>query len=939
MENTQHDNNISFLRGGGEMGKLTREKDWRKTSLGEPSLWPQSLRTTLNIILNSKFPMFLFWGKDLICFYNDAYLPSLGKNGKHPSILGMKAEEGWTEIWHIIKPWIDQVLKGGEAVWFENQLIPIYRNGQIEEVYWTFSYSPVNDETGSPSGVIVTCHETTHQVITLKSLVESEERFRAMADNIPNLAWMAKADGWIYWYNKKWYEYTGTTPEQMEGWGWQSVHDTALLPSVLKKWKETIATGEEFEMIFPLKGADGKFRQFLTLVSPLKDSEGNIYQWFGTNTDITNQKEIEDALKASDERFRDTVRQAPVGITILRGKDYLVEMANDAYLQLVNKTETDFVGKPLFDSLPEVKETVHSILDSVLNTGVPYYGDEVAVPINRYGKEEVGYFDFLYYPLKEKDGKISGIIVTVNEVSEKVHARKKIEENESHYHNLISSSPSAIGILHGEEMIISIANEAILKIWGKGKEIIGQSYFEALPELAEQGYREIFTQVYKTGMPFNAAETLVEILQNGENILKYYNFLLFAQRNINNEIDGIGIIATDVTSQTLLNKKIKESEKRFRLLADSMPQFIWTADAEGNLNYFNQSVFKYSGLSLERINKQGWIMIVHPDDRERNIEAWMNAIQTGKEFLFEHRFRKHTGEYRWQLSRAIPQKDEEGNIQSWVGTSTDIQDQKMFTAELEKQVQERTKALEENNVELQKINKELQSFAYISSHDLQEPLRKIQTFVTRILEKEINNLSEKGKDYFKRILIAAKRMQTLIQDLLAYSRTNTINRKFEKVDLNKIIEDVKEELKEELKEKNATIEANELCHVHIIPFQFHQLMVNIISNSLKFSKPHTPPHIKIKSTVSSGVSFNKEKLAPHIKYCHIHFSDNGIGFEQQFSEKIFELFQRLHTNQEYRGTGLGLAIVKKIVDNHKGIIIATGEVNKGANFDIYIPLN
>jgi len=128
-----------FLSGGGEMGKLIREKNWEETPVGNPQQWPQSLRTTLNILLNSKFPMFLWWGKELTCFYNDAYRPSLGINGKHPGILGKPAEDAWAEIWDIIKPLIDQVLNEGDATWSENQLIPIYRNGKIEDVYWTFS--------------------------------------------------------------------------------------------------------------------------------------------------------------------------------------------------------------------------------------------------------------------------------------------------------------------------------------------------------------------------------------------------------------------------------------------------------------------------------------------------------------------------------------------------------------------------------------------------------------------------------------------------------------------------------------------------------------------------------------------------------------------------------------------------------------------------------
>jgi len=153
------------------MGELTRQYDWSRTSLGTPDNWPQSLRTTLSIILNSKFPMFLFWGQELLCFYNDAYRPSLVNNGKHSYALGQPGVDVWPDIWATIKPLIDQVLAGGEASWSEDQLLPIYRNGQLEDVYWTFSYSPVSDESGKPAGVFVTCTETTEKVKNIKELM------------------------------------------------------------------------------------------------------------------------------------------------------------------------------------------------------------------------------------------------------------------------------------------------------------------------------------------------------------------------------------------------------------------------------------------------------------------------------------------------------------------------------------------------------------------------------------------------------------------------------------------------------------------------------------------------------------------------------------------------------------------------------------------------
>ena len=400
----------------------------------------------------------------------------------------------------------------------------------------------------------------------------------------------------------------------------------------------------------------------------------------------------------------------------------------------------------------------------------------------------------------------------------------------------------------------------------------------------------------------------------------------------------------EITAEKQNEQRLKENEQKFRLLADSMPQKIWTANTEGLLDYYNQTVYDYTGHTPETLNPSNWLTIVHPDDKEENAFLWNKSIETGEDFLCEHRFLRHDGQYRWQLSRAIPQRDSRGNIQRWVGTSTDIQDQKMFLQELERQVKDRTKLLGEANEkleasveELQRMNEELQSFAYISSHDLQEPLRKIQIFSSRILDLEKDNLSASGTNYFNRMQNAAHRMQILIKDLLTYSRTNTSTRTFEKTDLNTILDEVKIDLKELIKEHNVTIEVGNLCTVYIIPFQFIQLINNLINNSIKFARDGVPPIIKIDSVIDKGSTFKLEQLTAEGEYCHIKVSDNGIGFDPQYGEKIFEVFERLHTRTAYEGTGIGLAIVKKIVENHDGFIFASGEENKGTTFNIYIP--
>lgn len=256
---------------------------------------------------------------------------------------------------------------------------------------------------------------------------------------------------------------------------------------------------------------------------------------------------------------------------------------------------------------------------------------------------------------------------------------------------------------------------------------------------------------------------------------------------------------------------------------------------------------------------------------------------------------------------------------------------------LDMSLSDRTLELAEKNATLEKMNSELQSFTYISSHDLQEPLRKIQTFTSWIVEKDSESLSEKGREYLSKIRQASSRMSTLINDLLNYSRATTTERVFETASLRTIAHDVQEDMEQEILDKNATIELNNDAEMRVIPFQFRQLLYNLVSNSLKFSRPGIDPKITISSEFKSGEMFADQRLTPKKMYHRISVSDNGIGFEAQYSEKIFQLFQRLGTRQVQIGTGIGLAIVKKIVENHKGLIVAESGELQGATFHVYIP--
>lgn len=245
--------------------------------------------------------------------------------------------------------------------------------------------------------------------------------------------------------------------------------------------------------------------------------------------------------------------------------------------------------------------------------------------------------------------------------------------------------------------------------------------------------------------------------------------------------------------------------------------------------------------------------------------------------------------------------------------------------------------LEAKVKELEELNKELESFNYISSHDLQEPLRKIRNFVSVLLQSEQANLSADGRYYLERMSSTSSQMQMLIEDLLAYARVKKAPRNFEREDLNEIISEVLNEFRDDLAGTGTVIISDGHCKTRVIKFQFIQLLRNFLSNSNKFRHPGKTLRIRISSEISLGKDLHAH-LDAEVKYCHLLYSDNGIGFDPQYSERIFEIFERLNPSELYPGTGVGLAICKRIVENHNGVITATGAAGKGAAFNVYWPV-
>ena len=380
-------------------------------------------------------------------------------------------------------------------------------------------------------------------------------------------------------------------------------------------------------------------------------------------------------------------------------------------------------------------------------------------------------------------------------------------------------------------------------------------------------------------------------------------------------------------------KFLKISNSKLKLFFESTKHaeeigkyYSWNWDIENNKLSFSDNLYKMLGLEPQSFeaNVNNFIDFVHPEDKEKVASGANLILVHGKAVSVSFRLVCKNGEILYLKSVAQSYNDSTGKTMI-LGVARDTTDQRYSNI-----------AIEERNFELEQINKELESFNHVASHDLQEPLRKIQIFISRLSAADIDSLSETGKEYVSKIKLASNKMRVLIDDLLLFSRANKTDKPFEKTNLNLLLENAKQELAINIHEKSAVFDAKKLPTTLVIPYQIQQLFINLINNSLKYSKKDVKPIITIRcekvlvSTVSLNINSDK-------KYYKLSFSDNGIGFEQQFSESIFTLFKRLHSNENLPGTGIGLAICKKIVENHQGTITAEGRLNVGATFNVFLP--
>ena len=812
-----------------------------------------------------------------------------------------------------------------------------------------------------------------------------------------------------------------------------------------------------------LPGNHGK--QFWRVIhSPVVGDAGEVIYIIQSFIDITDSLKAERDLASvvGIRKAYDFFMHAPVIIGYVRGDDYIIELANEGLLKVWGKT-AEVVGKPLLKAIPELEsQGIKALLDEVRRTGKPFFAYEYPLTFRKNDRTETHYFDFIYQAYYEQRGEAiaSGVISVGHDVTEQVEARHKFK-------NVIDQANDPILILKGRDMVLDVANEALLKLWNIDRSSIGKTFLEILPEMKEQGFLEILQRVYDTGEAFHGYEMPATLhREEGKARTVYFNFTYQPYREPDGSISGVLVLASDVTAQVLSKRELAQSQKEWRDLANSMPVIVWTSNPDASPVFFNDRWYEYTGLSEDESMGVGWTKVLHPDDLERCLNAGAKAVKEGTFYQVEARYRGKDGEYRWVIARGAPIK-QDGKVIAWYGTSTDIHEQKQLETHLEDKVRERTEELEAKNRLLDSIlknssngiavsemifdssgevvdattimaneaavrfsglprdiyltkratefdpniisseygqrcietlrtgkpsvtqyfleftsrwleltiskmdechlihiftdvtpikqaqlkieksledlkyaNANLEEFAYAASHDLKEPIRKIQFFSDRLRDSLKGSLDPGQFNLFQRLENAAIRMSKLIDDLLEYSQVakGTIDQK-EVLDLDLLVRTVLEDLELEIEKKQAKVTLSSLPLVMGNRRQMQQLFQNLISNALKYSKNDVPAAISIISMPKKGrdVNSNLPHEASGSLFHFIQVTDNGIGFPQKEADSIFKIFTRLHKPSEYGGTGIGLSIVKKVIESHDGFIWAESQPDVGSSFKMLLP--
>ena len=643
--------------------------------------------------------------------------------------------------------------------------------------------------------------------------------------------------------------------------------------------------------------------------------------------------------------------------------------ASEKYFEVTNKTANEVLGKSLFKVFPDTSEKakktgkgeLQESLEKVIQTKKPDSTGVIRYDLaDKNGSLKKRFWQATHYPLIE-NGELVGIVQSTADVTDLIQSNERLK-----LANLKLEDAVATGMIGSWswDVVSDIVtgDRGLAKLFGvpEDEALTGvsiEAFTNSIYEEDREAVGALIASTLKKGDVFEAEYRTIDTA----GLVRW----VIARGRVERDESGVPIqfpgVLIDITSRKNAEAALKNSEERLRFMADTMPQLVWITRPDGYHEYYNKHWYSYTGTVEGTTDGEGWNNLFHPDDQVRAQKVWQASLKTGEQYEIKYRlYHAPSDTYRWVIGRALPYRNDNGEIVKWYGTCTDIDDSIQEIEkrkELERQLQEEKKRLEsrvaertsqlkltneglreeikkrrqverqlrDSTIELERSNRELEEFAFVSSHDLQEPLRKIQAF-SGLLVEEFGEKFEEGRDYLERIQSSASRMSVLIDDLLTFSRVTTKPSVTKPVALSEVIEYTISDLQDRIKKEEGTVIVQpSLPTVMADETHMRQLFQNLISNALKFHSPDRKPIVEV-TAKKEGDTYR------------FWVKDNGIGIDKKYQDKVFAVFQRLNAKQAYEGTGIGLSVCKKIVERYGGTIEIESQLGVGTTFIISLPI-
>ena len=769
------------------------------------------------------------------------------------------------------------------------------------------------ENSSAPPLIVLSIEDITDRSSAQESLRESEQQFRTMANAMPQLAWIARPDGHIFWYNDRWYGYTGTSAEEMEGWGWQSVHDPATLPQVLEKWRKAIGCQETFEMTFPLRASDGTFRPFLTRSVPLKNSSGQVIQWFGTNTDISDLKRVEEALNASEARFRTAVGIVS-SLIWTNNAEGMMEGEQPGWGAFTGQTQKEYQGYGWSSALhpQDALPTVTAWRQAV--NGKHLFEFEHRV---RRHDGEWRLCSVRAAPVIGSDGLLREWVGVHTDITENRKAEMALREREALFAKLIEQAPGGMYVIDSKFRVINV-NPQARPTFAAAEPLIGRDFGDVMQTLwgPEQGpvLSNIFRHTLNSGERYRSP-TFTN-LRYDLAVEKTYEW---ETQRITLPSGDFGVVCyfKDITEERALEMALRKSEQRAKRIIESISDGFITMDREWRITYMSPRagvmvapLQKTMDSVLGKIFWDEFPAIVGTDTEVQYRRAMTEQVSVHFEMFYQPL-------NQWFDIRAYP---------SHFGLSLyflDTTDRKLAEAAL----RANEVVLAEQATALRTVAQRKDEFLAELAHELRNPLAPIRTGL-RLMQ-----LAGTDESAFHRASGIVDRQLTkvvrLVDDLMDVSRISSgkieIHKK--RVALSDVVNDAVETsrpLIDAAGHEITIILPPEPVFIFVDPVRLGQIISNLLNNAAKYSDRNR----KILLTIErAGEDFT------------IRVKDNGIGIEPDMLENIFVMFTQIKSGQNpYGGLGIGLALVKRLVEMHGGSIKAfSAGKDRGSEFVLTMP--